>query len=321
MAKVAESLRDAGEEVLLLDGGGFFPVTPVDDENLRNIAAAGLAAAKIMGYDGMNVTAGDLSQGTAFLVGEAGKAGVPLLAANIVDGTTGRPVGREYVLTEKGGFTVGVVGVVSRGDEETLRMMDHGRSVVIRPPGEILRSLVPDLRKAGADLVLLLSHAGSLETGALMKEVGGIDFAIFSGRNPVSLDLSAPGAMPEPPAAQTTGGGCAGKPGSGEALLEAGTGTGLFRGDLKRIAMGYLRVVREDSGAVRVDRSRVMDLPSTLEEDPRVAALIDMDVEKIMKNAVHERDRQMVEKARELWKMSPLDMMRRGGTTSDTKGE
>ncbi|MFA5021407.1 MAG: hypothetical protein WC517_05140, partial [Patescibacteria group bacterium] len=75
MAKVTESLRSAGEDVLLLDSGGFLPQMSVDGGDLKKIAAAGFAGAKIMGYDGMNVTVGDLSQGVSFLKDEAAKAG------------------------------------------------------------------------------------------------------------------------------------------------------------------------------------------------------------------------------------------------------
>ncbi len=321
MSETAKSLREAGEDVLLLDAGGFFPQVPLDDGDLKKVARAGMAAAAEMGYEALNVAPGDLSQGAAFLRAEAERAGLPLLAANMIEKSDGRPFGREYLLVSRGGFSVGVVGVVSGQDGEFLGRLDPSLALAVRPPADALRAVVPKMRKEGADLVVLLFNGGSVETEALMRSVGGIDVAVYRGRNPAPGNLAALAESFPVFVEPSVSAGCSTPPTGGTPALEDGRVAGLYRGDLKRETMGYLRVVRDETGEIRVDRARVVNLHASLGEEPRVAALIDMDVEAILKGALAERDRRMEQAAREMWKTSPLDMIRRSVAKPDVKGE
>jgi len=321
MSQTVKTIRGAGEDVLLLDAGGLFPQVPIDDGELKRIARAGMAAAVEMGYEAVNVTPGDLSQGEVFLREEAEKAGLCLLAANMIDKRTARPFGREYLMTSRGGFSIGVVGIVAASGDGTLERVDSPSTLAIRSPAEVLGTVVPKMRKEGADLVVLLCHGGSLETESLVKEVGGIDVAIHSGTNRAPENLPGLPGRDRVPAETAHAGGCSDPPAQESKSLVNGQASGLYQGNLKRLAMGYLRVVRDKTGGVRVDQARVVDLPSSVGEEPRVAALIDMDVEALLNRALAERDRRMEEMARELWKMSPLDMIRRSGANPDVKGE
>ncbi len=87
------------------------------------------------------------------------ESAVPVVAANVWDAATGeRALGlRPYVLVERGGVRVGVVGVLP---QET-PMVSHPSGtlgLVFTDPVEEVRALVPRMRAEGAGVVIVLAH-------------------------------------------------------------------------------------------------------------------------------------------------------------------
>lgn len=87
------------------------------------------------------------------------RAVFPILCANIVDEHTRRPAAsaRPYVLFEREGVTIGVVGVTTAYTPFMLKP-EHFAGYDIIPPARALQGLIPQMRREGADIVVVLGH-------------------------------------------------------------------------------------------------------------------------------------------------------------------
>jgi len=97
------------------------------------------------------------------LKARAAQARYPFLAANLIDDATGRPVEwpnvRPSVLVEAAGVKVGVVGVMTIAAlRSTLAANVQG--LRIAPLGPTIAAEASKLRAAGAEVVIVVSHAG-----------------------------------------------------------------------------------------------------------------------------------------------------------------
>ena len=97
------------------------------------------------------------------LKARAAQARYPFLAANLIDDATGRPVEwpnvRPSVLVDAAGVKVGVVGVMTMGAlRATLAANVQGLRVA--PLGPTIAAEASKLRAAGAEVVIVASHAG-----------------------------------------------------------------------------------------------------------------------------------------------------------------
>lgn len=161
--------------VVVLDAGDMWQGTLASNltEGASMVAAynaLGVAAAAIgnhefdfgpVGPAAIPIQAGDDPRGA--LKQRAREADFPLLAANLIDDATGQPVDWENVrpsaMLDAGGIIVGVIGVLT----------ENGLKLTIAPntTGLSMAPLVPSierearlLRDAGADMVVVVAHAG-----------------------------------------------------------------------------------------------------------------------------------------------------------------
>ena len=175
-----KNLRDAragdGGAVLLIDAGDMWQGTL---ESNLNEGAAVVAAFNAIRYDaaaignhefdfgpaGPKATPADESddaQGALKL--RATEANFPLLAANLIDKITGKPVNwrnvKPSVLLNRGGIKVGIIGLMTENALiTTIAANTRGLSVAPLAPTAIREAR--KLREAGADLVIVTAHAGS----------------------------------------------------------------------------------------------------------------------------------------------------------------
>ena len=173
-AAFADSLRAAYGQVLLLDNGAFFP----EDEVHRDAAWFLMDAMKSLGTDAVNVSDKDLLFGRAFLEQRARKAGLTMVSANLLDKKSRRPVFNPYVIKQVGAVKVGVFGLITdKGD------LGPGKdSLSVEEPLLAARKVVIELKRLGADVIVLMSQLGKAEGEDLVTAVDGIDAAIM-GRN------------------------------------------------------------------------------------------------------------------------------------------
>jgi 5'-nucleotidase len=171
-----ETRAEDGGEVLLIDAGDMWQGTL--ESNLSEGASV-VAAFNALDYDAAAVgnhefdfgPAGEkatpaniLDDSQGALKRRAAEADFPLLAANLIDDTTGLPVDwpnvQPSVLLDREGIKVGIIGLMTEHALiTTIAANVRGLSVAPLAPAAILEA--EKLRQAGADLVIVTAHAGS----------------------------------------------------------------------------------------------------------------------------------------------------------------
>ncbi len=167
-----ESIRKAFPNVVLLDTGDFLTI---DDDPI--LARHIVEAYRIIGYDAMVPGDQEFSGGTDFFLRLA-KA-MPFVCANlqVKSGGAWKHAFARSLLIERGGTTIGITGVIAPGAfryypgkvTERLRVLD---------PAALAAAEAAALRKRGADLVILLSHAGYEADIELEKKLEDVDVIV-----------------------------------------------------------------------------------------------------------------------------------------------
>jgi 2',3'-cyclic-nucleotide 2'-phosphodiesterase (5'-nucleotidase family) len=163
-----------GGAVLLLDSGDTFQG---DVESNLSEGAVIVDAYNAMGYTAEAIGNHDFDFGSVdspdarqlpgdlrgALKARAAQAQYPFLAANLVDEPTGRPVEwpnvRPSVLLEIAGVKVGIVGVMTI-DALQSTIAANVQGLRIAPLGPAIAANASALRAAGAEVVVVVSHAG-----------------------------------------------------------------------------------------------------------------------------------------------------------------
>lgn len=171
LATLVESARARGP-VLLVDSGDMWSGTQLSD---RTEGALGIAAYNLLGYDAVALGNHEFDYGPLGARREGGsdpfgalkarlsEAHFPMLAANIVfkDGGGSPPwpglAGR--VMVERGGFQVGLIGVVTE-DTPSITFPHVGDGLRFDTAGDVVAREAAALRAEGAELVFVLAHIG-----------------------------------------------------------------------------------------------------------------------------------------------------------------
>lgn len=134
-----------------------------------------VAAMNQMGYDAMAVGSVEFWKGEQVLMQRAEQAAFPVLSCNLVIAETGKLLLDPYVIIERGGLRIGLLGVT-----ELDALQGWGDAVArlaIQEPVAAVQRYLPEV--AGqSDLVILLSHLGYEEDLALIDRVPGIDLVV-----------------------------------------------------------------------------------------------------------------------------------------------
>ncbi|WP_026820575.1 bifunctional metallophosphatase/5'-nucleotidase [Arthrobacter castelli] len=191
---------DRGDEhTLLIDAGDTIQGTSLTNyyANVEPITETGAlhpvaAAMNAIGYDAAALGNHEFNYGLPLLRTFESQLDFPLLAANAVDADTGEPAFTPYIIKTvnlKGSkpVQVGILGLTNPG----VAIWDkHNVQGKLRFPGivEQAEKFVPQMKAAGADVVVASSHSGTSGTSsygdelpvenastALAKEVPGID--------------------------------------------------------------------------------------------------------------------------------------------------
>ena len=163
-----------GGAVLLLDAGDTF-----ESGILSNISEGALVvdAYNALGYDALAIGNHEFDYGAVdtasweggtpdlrgALKAAAARARFPFLTANVIEAATGRPLDwpnvRPSTVVDAAGLRVGIVGVMTRyGLTRTIAANVQGLDTTALEPA--VESEARRLRRRGADVVLVLAHAG-----------------------------------------------------------------------------------------------------------------------------------------------------------------
>ena len=135
----------------------------------------GQTSAKVMnmmGYDAMALGPQDLALGLKVIRQRIAEADFAMLSANAVVSVTGELVAPAYVLRQFDGRTIAVAGL-SGGSGTS--------EIVIRDPWESARAIAAELAKK-ADVIVLLSNAGTFVDQHIAEAIPGIDLIISGGK-------------------------------------------------------------------------------------------------------------------------------------------
>jgi 2',3'-cyclic-nucleotide 2'-phosphodiesterase (5'-nucleotidase family) len=176
VSALRQKRSEDGGAVLLIDAGDMWQGTL--ESNL------GEGAAMVDAYNAMGYTAAAVGN-HEFDFGPAGPAAIPerpgddprgalkqrfaeaqfaVLAANIIDNDTGKPVAwdnvRPSILVDVQSTTIGIIGVLTaNGLQTTIAANTVG--LHLAPLAETIENEALALRRAGADIVVVTAHAGS----------------------------------------------------------------------------------------------------------------------------------------------------------------
>lgn len=146
-----------------------------------------------IGFEAMAIGNHEFDWGLEKLQELSDKAGFPFLAANIVmKGTNTTPkFAEKYVIVKRDGLNIGIIGLATP-ETLTKTKAENVEAYDFKNPAETVNALVPEVKKAGADIIVVLSHLGAAqdsktqvitgEAAELAKAVTGVD-AIIAGHS------------------------------------------------------------------------------------------------------------------------------------------
>ena len=177
LAKTAVLIEKAKKEnpnVLLVDNGDTIQGTPLGtykaivDPVEKGEQHPMYAALQALGFEAGTLGNHEFNYGLDYLNRVIETAGMPLVNANVLDPATGKFIYQPYKIIEKtftdtqGRLTtvkIGVTGIVPPQILNWDKANLEGK-VVVRDSVEAIRDIIPEMRKAGADVTLVLSHSG-----------------------------------------------------------------------------------------------------------------------------------------------------------------
>jgi 2',3'-cyclic-nucleotide 2'-phosphodiesterase (5'-nucleotidase family) len=182
--------------VILVDAGDLLqgnPFTYVAARITHEVPHPVIAAMNAMHYDAAAIGNHEFNYGVPLLNAAIARARFPFLAANVYT-AAGRRAYAPYRIVRRGGVKVGIIGATTPGSMIWDRANLSGR-LVIRDIVPEVRRAVREIRSAGADVVVVVMHAGldepasydTVATGLpsenvaarVAKEVPGIDLIVY----------------------------------------------------------------------------------------------------------------------------------------------
>ena len=235
-ATYTERIREGRREILVLDAGDAFSL---DLSFTKTEAELTMESFSLIGVDVFTPGETEFIFGLPFLKAAADNADFEVIAANIIDPSTGLPVfGKEYtVITLKGGLRVAITGVL----DETIKFpayIDRSDFMVL-PAEKTLKKLIP-LMKKDADFLVLLSHMGLERTKDLLSRVKDFDIAVTGHGKPLMKETGK----------------------VGETLLLGTGGLGQY--------LGRVDMELTPSGGMDYGRMRLIPLPDEIEIHPGI---------------------------------------------------
>jgi 2',3'-cyclic-nucleotide 2'-phosphodiesterase / 3'-nucleotidase / 5'-nucleotidase len=198
VAKIATYL--AGENkanpngTIILSAGDMFQGSA--DSNLL-YGMPVLAAMNDLGFEAMAIGNHEFDWGLDKLRDLSNTADFPFLAANIVEKGTGRTpdFAQKYIIVNRDGLDIGIIGLATP-ETLTKTKAENIAAYEFIDSAQAVNALVPKVKNAGADIIVVLSHLGGSqdsktkeitgEAAVFAKAVTGVD-AIITGHSHLTI--------------------------------------------------------------------------------------------------------------------------------------
>ncbi len=162
LATLVDRIRAREKPVFLFDTGDMF--TGMLSNLTRGEALMEMMRA--MRYDAMAIGNHEFDYGADNFLRQMNGVPFPILGANIFYKGTDHPYSRPYVILEKEGVRLGVIGIIGE-DARSVALPSGITHLDFRDPVPIVRALVADLRDR-VDVVVVLAHQG--KTGPMQTD-------------------------------------------------------------------------------------------------------------------------------------------------------
>jgi len=185
--ELRDSLRAAGENVIVLDAGDQF------QGSLMYTTYKGAVEAEMMeriGFDAMAVGNHEFDDGPEALAAFLDKVSFPLLSGNIDVSASNLLAGRvaDTVVLDVGGEKIGIVSALAT---DTVETSSPGPNVIFGDEAAALAADVAALEAAGVTKIIALTHVGLPRDMEIAATVPGID-AVVGGHSHTYLSASDP---------------------------------------------------------------------------------------------------------------------------------
>ena len=168
----------------LLDAGGFFGAADESQSSLEDQIRGDylVDAMSTLSYDAVNLGGQDVRFGEDFLTYHLSDVTFPVVSSNLQNAD-----GSPYVATttrfERGGYSVGVVGVLDDGDAAQVAAESDaaGEPLQVAAMADAAASAVAEV--ASADLVVLLAFMAPADAEMLAMGLPDVDVVVHAGGN------------------------------------------------------------------------------------------------------------------------------------------
>lgn len=174
LASVAARIRKETANVLLLDAGDAIGDTQIASSTR---GAAVIDLMNRVGYDAMVIGNHEPDYGMQTLQQRIQEARFAVLAANVVESSSGRLFTKPYSIREVGGLKIGILGLAYPNTPKTTAQKNVA-GFEFRQATETAQKYLPELRSAGAGMVVVLSHLGLSADRRLAEQIDGIDVIV-----------------------------------------------------------------------------------------------------------------------------------------------
>ena len=168
-----------GDNSLLLSGGDMW-TGPAISSWFQGASA--VQVFNRMGYDAAAVGNHDFDFGQEVLLSNGDAAEFPFLTANVTLANTGDPpeFAQPYVMREVNGVQVAIVGLTTTRTPHIV-MPAYVEGLAFGEYADALRSVVPQARAEGAELVIVIAHACPSALRALVPVAAELSIPLLAG--------------------------------------------------------------------------------------------------------------------------------------------
>jgi len=171
-ATLVKQIRKENPNTLLLDSGGFFAGGPLDEYSQNsqldlNRTEAQLKGMELIRYDAVAIGDDEFNFGRKFLEDKISVSKIPFLSSNMESDKV-----KPYIIKDLGGVKIGIIGVTGTS------AIKKAEGINFTAPVTAVQENVKDVKKKGADIVVLLSHLTENEDLNIIKGISGIDILI-----------------------------------------------------------------------------------------------------------------------------------------------
>lgn len=174
LASYIKKHHQGGSATLLLCAGDDFQGSPVSAITKGN---SQIQLLNLLQPHAFALGNHEFDYGRESLTENIAQANFPVLSANLYDTTTSQPYTKQFIVQPFGNMNVGIIGLITE-ELPTLSLPDNVKHLKVMPLATTVHSLVPTLKKLGADIIIALTHQGVKEDSLLAVHAPDIDVII-----------------------------------------------------------------------------------------------------------------------------------------------